>query len=234
MTARVQYASEVTIARDGYTREGRLFLSSGGWWAQNDAPGYPGFDKSANTIAANTATLAALMEWLTGKTSGASALICAPDPVTSGYAFNTVWQAALVGLGHTFTLSGVANSFNGHDPNDFDCVHVYDSVAPPDAFGIAFDAYLDAKGAAFVLCQPGTHFSRYGVRARNSSPYYQTAAAAPDYLMTYPSLPIGGASYRVTQHTTSLLEAVAGTRGGTTTLYNNTYGEPGMATWVLA
>jgi hypothetical protein len=232
MTARVALGSGISIARNGRApRAGRLFLTSSAAWAQN-VTAYPGFDSTANTIVANTATLAALMTWLTGKASGATVLICAPDPVVSGYPFDTAWQAALVGLGHAFTLSG-DYTFNGHDPLAFDCVHILDAVAPPNSFGVALDAYLDARGAAFGFCQPNSHTGeRYGVRPRGSAPYYHTATAAPDYLMTYPSLPFGGPSYQATQYTTSILEPIAGTRGGTMSLYNNSYGEAGMAAWV--
>ena len=225
------------MARDGYTREGRLFLSSGAWWNTDflPGPGYPGFDTTPTASAANKATLVDMMTWLTGKTSGANVLICEANPTPPGYPYGAIWQAALLSLGHTFTLSGALH-FNGLNPLDYDCVHVDYVAAPGNAFGIAVDAYLDAKGAVLSVCDIYRNtWGRYGVVPRTSAPFYQTYPAAPNYLTTYPSLPIGGATYQVTQFTNSILLATGGgTRGGTTTVHNNASGEGGMAAWVLA
>ena len=226
MTARVHLGSEFTIARNGFTHFGRLLLSSGSWWTENTGAS-PGFDWSPTAEAANTATLATIMEWLTGKVTGASVLICAVDPVPTGYPFASEWQNALTTMGHTFTLSGAVH-FNGLDPLDYDCVHII-NVSPVGDFADEFDAYLDERGAAFSFCNVSFNsWARYGVNAPGPS---QTYVGPPDYLMSYPSLL--GVSRQVLQFTNSIVAANgAGTRGGTTTIYDNVYSQGGFASWV--
>ena len=236
MSARITLGGDFTIARNAVPppRSGRMCFVATSLWTTNSTYAYPGFDHTANSVAGNTDFLAALMVWLTGKATGASVLIC--GPLNSG-AFGSAFRAALAGLGHSSTLTGAASSFNGYDPLDFDCVCVADTYNPPDAFGVAFDAYIDARGAALTFCMTSGHIApRYGVKPRSSSPFYQTSPpdvrylGAPDYLMTYPVL-FDGATHYVTQWWAFLIEVVAGSRGGTMTLHNNMYGEPGIATW---
>ena len=235
MSARITLGGDFTIARNAVPpRSGRMCFVANSLWTTNSTYAYPGFDHTANSVAGNTDFLAALMVWLTGKATGASVLICALDPNTG--AFGPAFRAALAGLGHSSTLTGAIH-FNGYDPLDFDCVCVFDTYNPPDAFGVAFDAYIDARGAALTFCMTSGHIApRYGVKPRSSSPFYQTSPpdvrylGAPDYLMTYPVL-FDGAPHYVVQYWAFLIEVVAGSRGGTMTLHNNMYGEPGIATW---
>jgi len=233
MTAKVTWGHGILNAMNGPPPSGRICFLPNVWFTADKTYAYPGFDQTANTIAANTDMLAAMMLWLTGKTTGASVLIVAIDPVSSGGYFGTVWQAALAGLGHSTTLTGAASSFNGYDPLNFDCVCTTDTYNPPDVFGVAFDAYIDARGAAITFNLPGNHVNtRYGVQPRPSSPYYQTYVSAPDYLMTYPVLPFDSSSHQIIHWWAIQSQLYAGSRGGTMTLHNNSYGEPGIATWV--
>jgi hypothetical protein len=220
---RIALGWDVTVARNGAPDVGgRIVFTGGPEWLSNDAlPSYPGYDSSTYETV-HDALLGDIVEWLTGKTSGATVLILS---ATSTNAFGTAFRTGLSGLGHTYDVTGSDTGWGAYDPADYDMICLVGAAA--GTFRDEVDAYVAAGGSALAYLTPTAgYWDRYGV----SKSGYQT--------QSYPSLPllsitIFGTSHQYVTYATAKLTTATNTIGGTTTMVQNNYSEYAFAQWEL-
>lgn len=107
---------------------GRFVTVGGSYWCRNAGAGTPGFDGPAGVpadawLADSTFALGKLIEWLCGKTTGATVLLNAPAVPATFY--DTKFRGAIATLGHTLTVSGQTLTFGGYEPLNFDVLIMY-------------------------------------------------------------------------------------------------------------
>jgi len=238
MSARVHLASEFTMARNGYTREGRLILGGGGarGFMWDTDPSYPHWGFTDNTIIANERLARASLLWLTGKATGMRLLLFTVD-APRNQSWGDTWFEDFVtrtgvgaggvrtdGLEGTLDYSGVSlgsGGWDSYDPLDYDAV-LLPSMNPTYAYPFV-DDYLAAKGAIWGFTNiTAEYWQRYGF---NNGTGYQAYVGPPDYLRpAFECAPLGTGTYQYGIFSSTPVAADTNTIGGTSTIYDDCYG----------
>lgn len=156
--------------------QGRIIVVGANYWASDGKTGFPGHDGQGSTAdttfqADSRRTVQAMVEWLTGKSSGATVFIqgvkstpAAPCAVTDfGYQFSDGLEAN----GHTVTWSGSASSWSGYDPIDYDLFVTGHNIPTSPAYHgltVAQDIYdfIIANNTSSLIHSDYTYVNKYG------------------------------------------------------------------------
>jgi hypothetical protein len=139
---------------NAYNPGGRLFVSGPGYISGSVMVSdgvSPRWDMTAGHITACSAQSGAIIEFLTGKTTGANLLIYMTEAdADAGYSWGAHFQAWAVAQGHTLTWAGSHATvgglpFNGYNPADYDAFLIeHDINEARDT--AALTAYLTTQG----------------------------------------------------------------------------------------
>lgn len=121
------------VNREPHYAPGRLCILGTGGTADDRYGSYAGYDGfgSDQAVESSDRCHAAVIKWLTGKSTGANIFIAQSGPPTpAGYAFGQEFQAGLTRMGHSFTLRGESTwNDSTWDPLDYDmaCLQGYNT-----------------------------------------------------------------------------------------------------------
>ena len=203
-------------------KHGQLLWTSTIELFRNNSGG-AGYSQPLDAVAGNAAYQRDAVLWLTGKSSGANLLIVG---TVGGGVIDSQFVAGLLALGHSYVYTGAGSSFNGQNPLTYDAV-ICEGLSESTA---TMDAYLAAKGSIW-LSSAGANFSRYGADKTGVAQTYTGGGVDHQYCATH-TIPVLGGPYTMTTVFALKLQSTTNTIGGTTTIYQNNYGENSMATWV--
>ncbi len=124
----------------------RLAVVGGPYWSEDATAGLSGFNGASNVPPFDTyflndsrRTLAAIVKWLTGKSSGAQILVLNPTayPAAGATRYANYFQAGLAWAGHTVTVTGSYSSWAGFEPLNYDLVCMGNSLGAFAYHGLA-------------------------------------------------------------------------------------------------
>lgn len=173
-------------------RLGRIACVGQAYWSADVRTGYAGHDGHAvgysDFQADSRRSVQALVEWLTGKSSGASVLLLV-DALTPNAApggnFANEFQNGLIANGHSLTATGSPSSWSGFEPLDYDLLCVGLGIGAfsyhgiPDAQG-KIDYVL--AGGTSILFDGATYAPKYGIRASAGSHGIVYEPATPKFI----------------------------------------------------
>ena len=220
----------------------KLMVVGGNIWSENGRVGYPGFNGGGSTsdtkyLTYSRAAQAAMVHYLTGKSSGANILICVDGPVSAdASSFSTQFQDGLTAAGHSFTLTLSVNSFGGYEPTDFDLLCAGSAIGgEPIYHGLTtdedkFDYVLDNGTSLLIDFWGSGYWERYGFTGPGYLHQVGGAIHTTDYYAPYWDnqrpfycAPIGTELYALVFSTSWVVApGVSKTKPGTSTIYDCT------------
>lgn len=221
MTAKVTWGHVVQIARNGYTKPGRLILVGGPSWSDNLTGGFAGYNGppggTTEYQADSDAATDAMLRWLAQKPSAAlNLLVVVVGGTTSS--FGTHFQAGLTRLGHTYTLTESATTWTGFEPLDYDVVCTPDLLSSFSYQGQGtsaqkFDWVLSHNGAVLAEAALTSNFDRYGFLVSGTHSFHSP------WQRPFSCAPIGGSTYKLATASTRVILTTTNTKGGTSDVY---------------
>jgi hypothetical protein len=201
---------------------GRLISVGGLVWNKNENAGFYGYDTYPDD---SDAALDAMLRWGANKPSGALSLleVQSESAAAGAGAYGSAFNAGLARLGHTVTLTGFGNKFNGYEPLDYDVLILLDTTLSTTetyqgsaVYNTKVD-YILSHGGAILLDNINGRVDRYGLDIQGS-PNHASHPATPSQRPFYCDA-IGPLLYKLALQTTKIVTAGTNVMGGEATVY---------------